>query len=145
MAEGNTKYIIIIFLLLLSVGFLLSLMLSSFLDTSTPNPNNSFVNGSRSNFSASIYNISVNILNASFLDLVPLFDFEIPAIFGFGPFDFSVPLPVINPLALLGQDAKDFVIEQLIALTYLPDGVFAILFIVSFIGLVYIAISTIRG
>lgn len=102
--------------LLISVFVLATLtitILDGFIDVSTPSSNSSIISPLVTYISGSF----VYSINAS--------------LFGF---DFTLPLP--NFLAILPQEAQDYIVSDFIALSYIPDWFlipFSILFILALV------------
>lgn len=147
MGDGDWKPAFYALLILFVVGGLMTIILSGFVDTSTPNASNSFTN-------TSIYNVSIQYVNASFFDLITIpmnNSFASNSLFGVilgfpvqiftdifqffsGQTITGFPIPIINVIALMGNDVKLFVIQQINTLTYIPLALllpFMILFILG--------------
>jgi hypothetical protein len=121
MGDGNWKPLALVLGVLFIIGILFNLIFGAFgINTTIPNPDNSFSN-------SGIYLFCQNYFNSNILDIVDT---------GINLFGFNVSVPIINPFAIGGADLKDFMITQLILVTYIPLILlipFMILFILALI------------
>jgi len=97
------------------------------LDTSVVNPDSSFGN-------SPLYVFPTNYLRSNFVDMVDT---------GVNIFGFEINLPSINPFAIIGDDAITFIINQLTAMTYIPDVIVFPFMILVIIGALWTIIKLI--
>lgn len=121
MTSGNWVPLAIVLIATFIIGGILSLIFISFgVDASVINPESIIGN-------SFIFTTTTNYISASFLDIINT---------GINLFGFDISVPIVNPLAIVGSESQNWIVTQLIILTYVPDEImipFMILFIIAFV------------
>lgn len=121
MESGNWVPFAVVLFLAFLIGGILSLVFSSLgVDANQPNPDsivgNSFV-----------FVTITNWISADFIDFIDT---------GISIFGYDISVPILNPLAIIGQESQDWIVSQLVILTYIPDRImipFMIFFALAFV------------